>query len=191
MTLLLAEATYLGATRVEELGITPGMFNLDALKTLDAQILAQFRQLGFFSAGSVLTVWWHNLRAVMLASLLGAFTLGVAGTLVLMLPMAVIGLFSGIISQAGTSPFIILAAVTMPHGILEIPAMILSGATILQVGATLVTPNRKQTIGEGLVSSLADWAKITLALVIPLFLGAAFLEVFVSPQVIVRLLGGG
>jgi uncharacterized membrane protein SpoIIM required for sporulation len=38
---------------------------------------------------------------------------------------------------------------------------------------------------------LADWAKVTLAIVIPLFLGAAILEVFVSPQVMVKLLGGG
>ncbi len=41
------------------------------------------------------------------------------------------------------------------------------------------------------MSSFADWVKITLALVIPLFLGAAFLEVFISPQLLVRLLGGG
>jgi len=33
--------------------------------------------------------------------------------------------------------------------------------------------------------------KITLALVIPLFLGAAILEVFVTPQLMVKLLGGG
>ncbi len=191
MTLLLAAGTYLGAARVKEIGITPGTFNLDALKTVDDAIFTQFRQLGFFSAGSVLTIWWHNLRAVILATLLGTFTLGVAGTLVLMLPMMIIGLFTGIISLTGISPFIVLAAVTMPHGILEIPALILSGAAILQVGATLVTPNRKQTIGEGLVSSLADWVKIMLALVIPLFLGAALLEVFVSPQLMVKLLGMG
>jgi uncharacterized membrane protein SpoIIM required for sporulation len=41
------------------------------------------------------------------------------------------------------------------------------------------------------VSSFADWAKITLALVVPLFLAAAILEVFVSPLLMVRLLGMG
>ena len=79
----------------------------------------------------------------------------------------------------------------MPHGIFEIPALILAGACILQVGASLVTPYRKQTIGESLVSSIADWAKITLAVVVPLFLGAAILEVFASPLLMVRLLGMG
>jgi stage II sporulation protein M len=83
----------------------------------------------------------------------------------------------------------VLIATTMPHGIFEIPALILAGASILQVGASLVTPSKKQTIGEGMVSSLADCAKITLALIVPLFLGAAILEVFFSPLVLVRLLG--
>jgi uncharacterized membrane protein SpoIIM required for sporulation len=74
---------------------------------------------------------------------------------------------------------------------LEFPALILVGAAILQVGATLITPHRRQTISEGVVSSLADWAKIMLALAIPLFLGAAVLEVFFSPGFMVRLLGAG
>jgi stage II sporulation protein M len=121
--------------------------------------------------------------------LLGCFTLGVAGALILMLPMIIIGFFTGLVSMAGISPVTVLTASLMPHGIFEIPALILAGAAILQVGASLVTPYRKETIGESLVSSIADWAKITLALVIPLFLGAAILEVFVSPLLMIRLLG--
>jgi stage II sporulation protein M len=108
-----------------------------------------------------------------------------------MLPMIIIGFFTGLVALAGISPITALTASLMPHGIFEIPALILTGASILQVGASMVTPYSKQTIGESLVSSLADWAKITLALVIPLFLAAAILEVFFSPLVMVRLLGMG
>jgi uncharacterized membrane protein SpoIIM required for sporulation len=108
-----------------------------------------------------------------------------------MLPMTIIGFFTGAASLSGMNPLTVLAAFTLPHGILEIPAIILSGAAILQVGASLVTPYQRQSISEGLVRSIADWAKITLALVVPLFLGSAILEVFVSPQLMVRLLGGG
>jgi uncharacterized membrane protein SpoIIM required for sporulation len=104
--------------------------------------------------------------------------------------MGIIGFFSGIASLTGLSPLAVLAAFTMPHGLLEIPAIIISGAAILRVGASFVSPNQGLSIGEGLVISIADWAKITLALVIPLFLGAAILEVFVSPQLMIRLLGG-
>jgi uncharacterized membrane protein SpoIIM required for sporulation len=105
--------------------------------------------------------------------------------------MGLIGFFTGAASLAGFSPLTVLAAFTLPHGLLEIPAIILSGAAILQVGASFVSPNQGQSISEGLVRSMADWAKVTLAIVVPLFLGAAILEVFVSPQVMLKLLGGG
>jgi uncharacterized membrane protein SpoIIM required for sporulation/ABC-type transport system involved in multi-copper enzyme maturation permease subunit len=189
MALLLVAGIYLGAALAKAIGLTPGSLSLDSLKIVDSQVLDQFRQLGFFSTSGVLTIWWHNLRAVIIAMLLGCFTLGVAGALILMLPMIIIGFFTGLVSMAGISPVTVLTASLMPHGIFEIPALILAGAAILQVGASLVTPYRKETIGESLVSSIADWAKITLALVIPLFLGAAILEVFVSPLLMIRLLG--
>jgi uncharacterized membrane protein SpoIIM required for sporulation/ABC-type transport system involved in multi-copper enzyme maturation permease subunit len=191
MTILLIAVTYVGAAQVKELGLSPGTFGLDRLKSVDAQILNQLGQYGFFSTSNVLTIWWHNLRAVSIAAMLGSFTLGVAGVLILMLPMGIIGFFTGAASLTGLNPLTVLAAFTLPHGLFEIPAIILSGAAILQVGASFVTAHQRQSIGEGLMSSIADWAKITLALVIPLFLGAAILEVFISPQVLVRLLGGG
>jgi stage II sporulation protein M len=189
MTLLLVTGTYMGAALAKSINIIPGSLPIDSLRIIDTQVLDQFRQLGFFSTSGVLTAWWHNLRAVMIAVLLGCFTLGVAGALILILPMIIIGFFAGLVSLTGFSTITVLTATLMPHGIFEIPALILAGACILQVGASLVTPHRKETIGESLMSSLADWAKITLALVAPLFLGAAILEVFISPYLMVRLLG--
>jgi uncharacterized membrane protein SpoIIM required for sporulation/ABC-type transport system involved in multi-copper enzyme maturation permease subunit len=191
MTLLVVITLVLGATEVKKLGLSAGMFGIDRLFLIDQGILGQFRQLGFFSTNSVLAIWWHNLRAVGIATILGSITLGVAGVLILLLPMGIIGFLTGAASLTGFSPLVALAAFTMPHGLLEIPAIILSGAAILRVGASFVSPNQGQSIGEGLVVSIADWARITLALVVPLFLGAAILEVFVSPHLIVRLLGGG
>ncbi len=191
MVVLLGAATYLGAVQAEHLGLSVNVLGLDKLKFLDSQILSQFRQLGFFTAGNVATIWWHNLRAIGIAVILGTFTLGVAGALVLMLPMVIIGFVSGAAGMVGLNPFIVLAAFTLPHGLFEIPAIILSGAAILRVGANLVTPKPGQTMSEGLSRALADWAKVTLGLVLPLFLASAFLEVFVTPQLMVRLLGGG
>ncbi len=191
MAVLLAVGVYMGSVLVRQMGLSPTSFGIESLKNINGQILGQFQQLGFFSPSSVVTLWWHNLRAVSIAAILGSITLGVVGVLILMLPMAIIGFFTGIAGLAGFSPITVLAAFMLPHGLLEIPAIILSGAAILQVGASLVTPNRGQSISEGLVTSIADWVKITLALVVPLFLGAAVLEVFVSPQVMLRLLGGG
>jgi uncharacterized membrane protein SpoIIM required for sporulation/ABC-type transport system involved in multi-copper enzyme maturation permease subunit len=191
MSLLLVIVTYLGALEFAKLDLPAGVIGFDNLKNFDGQVLGQLSQLGFFSTSNVMTILWHNMRAVSIAALLGSMTLGVAGVLILLIPMGLIGFFTGAASLAGFSPLTVLVSFTMPHGILEIPAIILSGAAILQVGASFVSSNQGRSIGEGLVISIADWAKITLAVILPLFFGAAILEVFISPLVMVRLLGLG
>ena len=47
----------------------------------------------FFSVSGVSTVWFHNLRAIALATLLGLFTFGVMGVLILALPFAIDWIF--------------------------------------------------------------------------------------------------
>ena len=100
--------------------------------------------------GNVLYIWMHNLRAAGLAWLAGTFTFSVGGVLMLMLPLTLIGFLAGVAGLAGINPWLFMAAFTLPHGLLEIPAILLTGAAILRVGATFVTPAR--TIGEGLAA---------------------------------------
>jgi len=57
------------------------------------------------------------------------------------------------------------------------------------LGATLSTPAENRTIGEALLHSLADWAKVIIFLVLPMLLGAAILEIFVTPGVAMRMFG--
>jgi uncharacterized membrane protein SpoIIM required for sporulation len=189
MALLLVVAIGVGLSQVKYVGSMSKDLGLDQLTNLNKDFLNQFRQLGFFSVGGVAYIWLHNLRAVAIAVVLGVFTFGVLGALVLMLPMTLIGFLSGLAGLTGTSPLVYITAFTLPHGLLEIPAMILTGAAILQVGATFVTPARDQTIGEAWIRAMADWARVTVALVVPLFLGAALLEVFLSPSFMIMLLG--
>jgi uncharacterized membrane protein SpoIIM required for sporulation len=142
-----------------------------------------------FSAAGVGAVWWQNMRVLVLATLLGIFSFGVLGILVVILPLTIISYITANVAAAGLSPFVFVVALVLPHGILEIPAMILAGAAILNLGATLATPARGKTIGEAWLSALAKWAQVMVGLVMPLLLGAAVLEVFVTPQVALWLLG--
>ena len=41
-----------------------------------------------------------------------------------------------------------------------------------------------------LLMALGDWARIMVALIIPILLGAAILEIYLTPQVVVALFGG-
>jgi uncharacterized membrane protein SpoIIM required for sporulation/ABC-type transport system involved in multi-copper enzyme maturation permease subunit len=143
----------------------------------------------FFSVSGVSTVWLHNLRAISLATLLALFTFGVLGVLVLMLPFVLIGFFAGTVANLGVSPWIFLTAFVLPHGIFEIPAIILAGGAALRLGATLTAPAEGRTMSEALLESLSDWAKIMIAIVIPLFLVAAVMEIFVTPKIALWLFG--
>jgi uncharacterized membrane protein SpoIIM required for sporulation/ABC-type transport system involved in multi-copper enzyme maturation permease subunit len=143
-----------------------------------------------FSVGGIPVIWLHNLRVVGIATLLAIVSFGVLGLLVLMLPLAITGYLAGAAAAAGLSPVVFLAAFIVPHGILEIPALVLAGAAILRLGATLVTPAQGKTIGEAWLVALADWLRVFLALVVPLLLGAAALEVLVTPRLAQLLLGG-
>jgi uncharacterized membrane protein SpoIIM required for sporulation len=82
-----------------------------------------------------------------------------------------------------------LTAFLIPHGLLEMPAILLSGAVILRLGATFAAPAKGKSISEAWLSALADWLKIMLVFVLPLLLGAAALEVWVTPRLALALLG--
>jgi uncharacterized membrane protein SpoIIM required for sporulation/ABC-type transport system involved in multi-copper enzyme maturation permease subunit len=165
----------------------PGeVVSFDKLKEGFIQGLESVR---FFSPFGVGTIWLHNLRTVIIATLLGIFSFGVLGQIVLMLPIVIIGYVAGNIALTGGSPLSFLAALVLPHGLIEIPAIILSGAAILHLGATLTAPAEGKTIGEAWLIAAAKWARIMIGVVLPLFLLAALIEVFITPRVAVFMLG--
>ena len=164
--------------------------NAIQLDNLDAGSLEGLEALPIYSVGGVLTVWLHNLRALLLAAILSTFSFGVLGMLVIMLPMGIIGYMMASLAPVGISPILFLSAFVLPHGILEIPAIVLAGAAILRLGATLAAPAPGGTIGGAYLEALAHWVRVMILIVAPLLLGAAVLEVFVTPQIAVWLVGG-
>ena len=143
----------------------------------------------FFSVGGVFSIWRHNLQTILIATGFGFISFGVIGVLLMSLPFVVIGYLTGLIAAAGIPAWLFVSAAVIPHGILEIPAIILVGAAILKLGATIATPAPGYTISEAILRALGDWARIMVALVIPLFLGAAILEIYLTPRVVLALLG--
>jgi len=136
-----------------------------------------------------LTLLWHNLRAILITLLLSLFTFGVLGMLGLFANMGVIGGFLAVLKLIGFSPWTMTWAGLLPHGIFEIPAILLSTAAILRLGAVLVTPNPDYTIGEVFIIALADWTKIFVGLIIPLLTVAAIVETYVTPALLLSALG--
>lgn len=186
-TLALLVGVWIGSSQAKIFVLPPEMLEMGEI---NRNFMAGTQMITFFSLSGVGAVWLHNLRAVLLASLFGIFSFGVLGVIVMMLPLVLVGYFMASLAANGIPPGLFLGAFILPHGILEIPAIILTGSAILRLGATLATPAQGKTIGEAFLRSLADWSRVMLGLVIPLLLGAAILEVFVTPLVIAWFFGG-
>jgi uncharacterized membrane protein SpoIIM required for sporulation/ABC-type transport system involved in multi-copper enzyme maturation permease subunit len=131
-----------------------------------------------FSAPFIFT---HNVRAVGLILLAGLVSFSVLGMLVYIINLSTVGVLLGVFQLLGYSPITLTISGLLPHGIFEIPALILASAAMLRIGVVLVTPQLGRSLGEVVLELLADWAKIAVGIVVPLLLIAAVIETYVTP----------
>jgi uncharacterized membrane protein SpoIIM required for sporulation len=139
--------------------------------------------LGFFTAGGTLQIFYHNVQAIFLGSLLGMISLGIIGLVVIMLPIAIIAYATVILAHGGFAPGLFLLGLVLPHGIVEIPAMILAGAAILRAGNCWLAKPDGRSLGQLWLQALADWFTVLLGVVVPMLLVSAILETWLTPLV--------
>ncbi len=135
------------------------------------------------------TLFWHNLRAELLMIGLGLFSFGVLGILIFLGNFSLVGGVLSATQLVGLSPLMVLAAGILPHGIFELPSVILAAASVMYLGVRMVTPLEGKTIGETLIITLADVLKILVAVCIPLLLLGAFIEANLTPHILVAAIG--
>jgi uncharacterized membrane protein SpoIIM required for sporulation len=111
------------------------------------------------------------------------------GLVILMLPMGVIAYATTIMGQTGISPWLFVLGFVVPHGILEIPAMLISGAAVLRCGTCFLARPEGRSIGQVWLQALADWLTVHLGVVLPLMLLAAIVETWITPLVAAGVLG--
>jgi stage II sporulation protein M len=97
------------------------------------------------------------------------------------------GVFA-LLQLVGIQPWPIFLAGVVPHGIFEIPALMIGSAVVLYMGASIVTPQTGKSMGEVILELLADWAKIFLGLVVPLLAIAALIEAYVTPGLLISVM---
>lgn len=140
-------------------------------------------EINLVSSGTLFFLWFQNLRALILGTLLGIFSFGVIGMLVILFPFAVLAYFMATLADAGIPMWKTFVGAVLPHGIFEIPAILLTGAAILRIGGKFAAKSEGESITEGLLHALTDWAKIVIGIVIPLLLAAAAAEAFITPKI--------
>lgn len=137
---------------------------------------------------SALYIFSHNLRAVGVIFLAGLVSFSILGVLVYIINLGAIGVVLGVLELMGFSTMTVGIAGLVPHGIFELPALLLASAAVLRMGAVLVTPQVGRSMGEVLIESLAYWTKIVLGLVVPLLILAAIIEAYVTPAILMNVI---
>ena len=158
---------------------------------VDADIFKNQATIGYnFMPGiDTLAIFSNNVRSLLLASLLGLFSFGSLALILLLAPMAIVGVFAGEMGALGSDPLTFLTAFILPHGIFELPAAIIATAFALRLGASIIAPPPGVTAGQNLLHALADLLKIFVFLVLPLLLLAAFVEANITPQIVLWFYG--
>ena len=125
-----------------------------------------------------LKLFANNLQACILLFLGGA-TFGILTIFIMSLNGIVIGAIMELVHKDHTPLFV--AAAILPHGIFEIPAFIISGALGILLAQSLIA--EWYGSGDSAISAYA-YARLFLAVVLPLVAIAATVEAFITPVVI-------
>ncbi|WP_420631087.1 stage II sporulation protein M [Candidatus Leptofilum sp.] len=132
----------------------------------------------------------QNVRALLLQTILGIFTLGVLGMLIFMLPWGVISFIAMQFYMAGESASQFLLGTIVPHAIFELPTLLLISAAALRWQTVTFAPLPNRSLSEMFIIRGAEFWRVFLGLGIPLLLLAASVEAYVTPQAL-RLVYGG
>ncbi|MFM8875552.1 MAG: stage II sporulation protein M, partial [Anaerolineae bacterium] len=134
-------------------------------------------------------LFFNNTRSMAVIFLAGMVSFSVLGVLFYMINVALIGGVYAVLQLIGISPMPIFLAGVLPHGLFELPALLIGSAVVLYIGAALVTPQNGRSMGEVIIELMADWAKIFVGLVVPLLAIAALIEAYITPNILLRVMG--
>jgi uncharacterized membrane protein SpoIIM required for sporulation/ABC-type transport system involved in multi-copper enzyme maturation permease subunit len=134
------------------------------------------------------SLFLNNTRAVAVIFLAGLVSFSVLGILLYMVNIGLIGGLFALFEILGMRPWPIFFAGVVPHGIFEIPALMIGSAIALYMGAVIVTPQTGKSMGEVILELLADWVKIFLGVVVPLLAVAAVIEAYITPGLLLNVM---
>ena len=124
-----------------------------------------------------LTFGWilaNNTRVLLLGLFLASISFGVAAYIIVPPVFVVLGYLTSQLVPAGYG--VVLAVAILPHGIVEIPIVLIATAAIFRVGAIVTKPPAGQTVGDAWISALGGALKIGLGVILPGLILAALIE---------------
>lgn len=149
------------------------------------QELAEFIFTGHPLVG-IFYLFIHNTLVALQMMLLGVI-FGAPPLLGLFANGALLGSVAATLAREGMPVFSLMLLGILPHGVFELPALIISAAFGLKVGFHLIFPLTGKKRGESLLTIWREYWSV-FPLILKLLILAALLEVLVTPRLIQKLI---
>lgn len=133
-------------------------------------------------------IFVNNVRASVVIFLAGMVSFSVLGIIAYLINIGLVGGVLGMFKLIGFSPLLLFLSGLLPHGVFELPALLLASAAVLRLGVSLVTPQLGKSMGQVTLELMADWAKVFVGAVIPLLAVAAVVEAYITPTILLNVI---
>jgi uncharacterized membrane protein SpoIIM required for sporulation len=187
VTLVIIAATIMGVWLAQRFPIPREAFPLD---DISASTFAQVQKIQLLPEISTSFIFSNNLRVMILAALASIFSFGALALILVLINGALVSYLISQIVMLGFNPWIFVAAFILPHGILEIPAIIIGFTFAVRIGVGFISPPEGLDVGQGLLLTLANFVKVLVFLVIPVLFVAAYIEANITPQIVLAVYAG-
>ncbi|MCY4436516.1 MAG: stage II sporulation protein M [Chloroflexi bacterium] len=149
----------------------------------------QVERLGDIESISTAAILGNNLRILLLSPILATLTFGLYPLIVVTLPGVLLGMLAVQVDFAGPFQLLIGLVLVLPHGVFEIPAIMIGSALSLRLAWSFLRPVPSLSFFESVAWAAINVIKGYVFLVIPLIVIAAWVEVNVTGQIARWLIG--
>jgi len=185
--LALAAAVALGLVLAR---MFPFPSDLIQLEGISRGVFEDYQGTGFLPALSVWGIFSHNIKSLLAAALLAILSFGSLAMVLLMAPVIVIAFTAAQVAAAGYNPLLFVGVFVLPHGIVELPGAILATAAALRLGMAVIAPPQGVNVSQHWLQTLAFFIKLFVLVVLPLLAVAAYIEVHITPELVLAVYGG-
>ena len=126
--------------------------------------------------GTFLMILQNNVEAMLLVVFMGIFA-GLFSLTFLFANGFMLGVFASLLYAQGMLPLFFLG--TIPHGIVEIPCMLLSAAIGFQIGGAVIKKIFLKRVG--LTAEFSEGIKFAVIIIVPALALAALIETYITP----------
>ncbi|MDE7245496.1 MAG: stage II sporulation protein M [Oscillospiraceae bacterium] len=167
------------------LGAVAGTMAPDAVIELFEEFMDQVQEAGVIDENgnmSVFSLMLNNWRAMLVSALYGFIPFLFLPVVSLFANGAMLGMLAAFY-HANNLPMLAFFAGIVPHGIFELPALVISIACGVYLCRSMCRVILKSPNREPMVEVCSDLLRVMLLVVLPLVVAAAFIECYITPVV--------